>query len=415
MNMTNLRRTRIPGWFEYYRETCPICSKRGGCMVHEKGDTVVCIRIESKIVFSKNFQSWVHRLEEKQDFQVGKISEAVKTHKKISATMLDLVYQVMLENQKLEMSHMTHLTSTQRGMSKHEVEKRGYRSFSKRPWEVVEKIVKATGYQQFPGIPGFHKNKYGWTISGMEGIMIPYRNQFNQIVGFQIRVDNPRNDVEVEKGSISGLMARVKQQPNLVQVLDDGEIILEKELKLKEKEEIVLAEGKGSVKLVKGQRYFWLSSANRNEGCGAGDPLPMHIAVPTTKLSEWETGTLHKTKSVWLTEGALKADIAADHIEKVYDDAELNDIGSTIIAVPGVNTWRSVLPVLEDMDVETVTIAFDMDAISNKQVEQQLKMLIVELKSKGYHANIAMWNKDDGNGIDDVFINKRYPKIKKLF
>lgn len=415
MNISNFRRTRLSGWFEYYRETCPVCHKRGGCMINEKGDTVVCIRIESNILFSKGFQSWIHRLEEKQNVQVANIAGSIKNHKKSPSTILNLVYNTMLKNKVLEKSHLTHLTSKQRGMSKEEVDIREYRSFSDKPRETVKNITTETGYMQFPGVPGFYKTNNGWTISGIKGILIPYRDHFNQIVGFQIRVDKPRNDVEVNTGTLSGLKARVKNQPNTVQVLNDGEIVMEKEFEMGKTEEITSVEGTGSVKLVKGQRYFWLSSANKDEGCGAGDPLPIHIAVPTTQLSEWESGILHKTKSVWLTEGALKADIAANHIVKVYNTSKLQELGSTIIAIPGVNTWRSVFPTLEEMGVETVTIALDMDAISNKQVEQQLKMLITELKSKGYHANIAMWNKNDGNGIDDVLVNKRFPKIKKLF
>lgn len=64
--MNTLRRTKMEGWFEYYREVCPICHKSGGCIRNEEGDVVGCIRVESKKVFSKNPLTYLHFLNEKQ-------------------------------------------------------------------------------------------------------------------------------------------------------------------------------------------------------------------------------------------------------------------------------------------------------------------------------------------------------------
>lgn len=102
--------------------------------------------------------------------------------------------------------------------------------------------------------------------------------------------------------------------------------------------EAVISGSESGVKLVKGQRYFWLSSASKEDGTGAGDPLPVHVAVPTRQLNSWESSTLLKTNAVWITEGALKADIAVEHIIKVNKSEELEVIGSTFLAIPGVNT-----------------------------------------------------------------------------
>ena len=119
-------------------------------------------------------------------------------------------------------------------------------------------------------------------------------------------------------------------------------------------------------------------------------------------------------KSVWITEGGLKADISADHLENVYTKAQLETLGDTFLAIPGVNTWQIVLPALEEMGVETVNIAFDMDAMSNPDVEKHLKAFIQALKEKGYNVNFVVWNIKDGKGIDDMFLKRKYPQIRPL-
>ncbi len=409
-----MRKTRINGWYEFYRETCPICGKSGGCLLNEEGDKVACIRVESKVVFSNKFQSWLHMLKEKKAVDIAN-TQKVHTHEKAPASLLDVVFRAFLSNTELTADHNQHLTGASRGMSTFEIESRQYRSFPEKPWETVKKITEQLGYQQFPGIPGFYKNNFGWSIAGSKGVLIPYRNQYNEIVGFQTRVDNPRNDVEIDKGTTTHLRARVIKQPGRVQAFLDGEMVWEKDLEIGERCEVRLEDECGSVRLVKGQRYFWLSSGNKNEGAGAGDPSPVHVAVPSHELNTWTSGELLQKETVWITEGALKADIAAEHIQKAQTEGVRNDVGSTFVAIPGVNTWRTVLPVLEEMNVKHVNIAMDMDVMTNPSVEYHLKELIAELRVLGYTASLAIWNADDGKGIDDVLVNRRFPQLRKLF
>lgn len=384
-------------------------------MVNAKGDTVVCIRVESNVQFSKHFPSWIHRLKEVRKTKPSDetTGEFIEGNPKEEPENLHTVFKGLLDATRLTNAHYDHLIN--REMSDEEIFIREYRSFPEQPWNTAKDVAEITEIQDFTGIPGFFQNNYGWSISGREGILIPYRNEYNQIVGFQTRIDKPKNDVEVTPGSINGLQARVKEQPNLVQILVDGEIIEEVNLEL-EKMHSVYRDGVGFVKLVKGKRYFWLSSANKKNGTGAGDPMPVHVAVPTNELEEWETGTLRKASSVWITEGALKADIAVEHIEKVYDPEELSEIGTTFLAVAGVNTWRAAMPILKEMEVCRVNIAFDMDALQNAQVAFYLQQLIKELKNEKYSVNLALWNaEEDGKGIDDALTKRRYPKLKKMF
>lgn len=84
--MSNLRRSKIPGWYEYTREVCPICNKTGGCMIHENGEKVVCIRNQSKVQFSVKFPSWIHNLVEPK-----KVTKAnfVQGNKKVGGDKLE--------------------------------------------------------------------------------------------------------------------------------------------------------------------------------------------------------------------------------------------------------------------------------------------------------------------------------------
>lgn len=411
--MNTLRPTRMKGWFEYTRQTCPICGKTGGCIVNEKGDKVACIRTESKTMFSKNSSvpSWLHKLNEKVHVETSKRTDFI-THEKTFEVLLDRVYRALVHCCNLKEEHITHLTGASRMLTMHQIKTRQYVSFPKKPWETVKQISGLIGFKKYPGFPGFFKSDYGWSLNGWDGIMIPYRNVRNEIIGFQIRVDNPKNDVEIEKNNFPTLMACVKEQPNLVQVLVDGEIVSERRMELKE-EQVIEHEGlTGSVKLVKGQRYFWLSSATRNEGTGSGNPTPVHVAVPTEQLADWDS--TRKADSVWITEGALKADIAVDHLSKVYTKEQIAVLGDTFLATAGVNSWRLLLPILEEMEVKNVNVAFDMDVLNNPYVASHTKELIMELKSRGYKVTMALWNDEDGKGIDDLFTQKKSPKLQSL-
>lgn len=83
----------------------------------------------------------------------------------------------------------------------------------------------------------------------------------------------------------------------------DGEVYKEEYLALGEQITVMTYVNYGSVCLKKGQRYFWLSLANKEKGTGAGNPLLVHVAVPVCKLQNWEEGEIHQTDSVWITKG----------------------------------------------------------------------------------------------------------------
>lgn len=419
---STLRRTRVPGWYEFYREPCDICGHRGACMVHEDGEAIACIRVESKHPFSKNsaVPSWLHWLKGEKKRKIDKSNAAHEVgEKKKSSNILNEVFRALLDCTILEDSHYDHLTSSSRQLTDNQIFARQYRSFPEKPWETVKDLENMLGLSDFRGIPGFYeaKGQFGpyWSIAGTQGILLPFRNPKNEIEGLQFRVDNPPNDVEIKKNR-DGLQARVIKQPNLVQIAFNGEIIMEKELEFSKFETISYKnELVGWVKLIKGQRYYWLSSANKPKGTGSGSPAPVHVAVPSQELLNWEVGEKRTAKTVWLSEGPLKCDIAVDKIVQLYDPIELNDIGTTMLALPGVGAWRLALPILKEMGVEQVNICFDADAVNNIYVKKHLFECAKELKSLGYIGNLAIWKEEDGKGIDDLLLNNKISNLKRLF
>lgn len=421
MKLKLMRQTRIKGWFEYYRTPCVICGSTGGCMVNEEGTAVACIRVESDKYFSKNsaLPSYLHLLKgnQKQKIDKDEVEELYKGNAKKDDSFLNDIYHAFLDCLELDDEHYDHLISSTRQLSDKQVKVREYRSFPERPWDTVKMVSEELNTNNFSGVPGFYKkDERYWTIAGAKGILIPFRNHYNQIVGFQYRIDNPPNVVEVKQNK-PGLKARIKEYPGLVQVVLDGEIISEMDLKVDKKWTTISYENeiKGWIRVVKGNRYYWLSSANKPEGTGSGDPAPIHIAVPTSRLQNWQEGELLKAKTVWLSEGPLKCDIASDCIENLYDPLELEDIGTSFLALPGVGAWRLSIPVMKEMGVEKVNICFDADAVSNPHVKKHLLECVKELKEQGFNANLILWNEEDGKGIDDLLLNRKLPHIKNLF
>lgn len=415
-----MRQTRVKDWFEFYRTPCPICGKTGGCMLNKEGTAVACIRIESGKYFSKNsaLPSFLHLLKGKtRKVNTAEIEKAPIGYPKQPNKTLNAVYRTLIDCLDLDDSHYSHLLSESRQLNDNQIQIRQYKSFPDKPWDVARSIQSGLEIKHFKGIPGFYlKDEKYWTISGTKGILIPFRNHYNEITGFQYRIDKPLNKVEV-KINTQGLQARIKEQPGLVQVLFEGEIISEIEIEVSKKWTNISHQGKmlGWIRVVKGNRYFWLSSANKKHGAGSGDPAPVHVAVPTSKLLKWKEGELLKVKTAWLSEGPLKCDISSDLIEKLYDPLELDDIGSTFLATPGAGAWRLAIPTLQEMGVEQVNLCFDADSVSNPYVKKHLMECAKELKRLEFKANLILWNEDDGKGLDDLLLKGFLPHIKRLF
>ena len=127
-------------------------------------------------------------------------------------------------------------------------------------------------------------------------------------------------------------------------------------------------------------KYRWLSSKNYNAGCSPGAPI--HVA-----------GSIYTNGEVWITEGPLKADIAALQLNRL------------VLAVPGVGNWPGVIPIIRELTPERVIIAFDMDKVNNPTVKLHSNMLVKCLINRGIRTFEADWD-SKYKGVDDLLMQE---------
>ncbi|MGI9951963.1 DUF3854 domain-containing protein [Moorellaceae bacterium AZ2] len=134
-----------------------------------------------------------------------------------------------------------------------------------------------------------------------------------------------------------------------------------------------------------GGKYRWLSS---RKGRGPKAKVRYHVAAAG------------KLRRVWITEGPLKADVAAHFLKE------------TVIAVPGVNTWKStgLVEAVKGHGVEEVIIAYDTDARANIYVARASLDLGRELFRTGIKVRYAWWD-SRYKGIDDLLNAGCSPEI----
>ena len=110
----------------------------------------------------------------------------------------------------------------------------------------------------------------------------------------------------------------------------------------------------------------------------------IHCCVPNKNIT-----------GVYLTEGALKADIAACVS------------GIPFVAVLGVNSLRHLLSTLSQFkNLKKVFIAYDMDKFNNPDVMKAQDNLVKLLTEAGYMVQIVNWDRNY-KGIDDYLVGKK--------
>ena len=135
-----------------------------------------------------------------------------------------------------------------------------------------------------------------------------------------------------------------------------------------------------------GNRYVYVSST-RYGGPGPGAPvhIPLSIKSPVA--------------TVRLTEGELKADIATA------------TSGVPTISLPGVAGWRAGIPVLRDLGVTTVRLAFDADAATNAVVAKAQLYCAQALLAEGFALEFERWDLSVAKGIDDLLASGKEPEL----
>lgn len=296
----------------------------------------------------------------------------VMEEEKASDKVLDDTYRAFLS--ELSLSEKNRYMLKARGLSDDEIEVLGYKTFPRKDeidFFALCRRLQTNGHV-LKGVPGFYKTSKGdYTfVQITKGIIMPCVNINNQIIGLQVRKD------------------------------DDLRVFIESEGRY---------EGKCS----------WFSSKNRNGGCSAN--AEVHYACDF-KFSQ-ETGQYEMIlpeDGVLLTEGIMKADITGYMVPNI-----------PIISVPGVDARKQLkknLLLLKEKGVKQVWLAYDMDYLTNSNVQEacaKTKALIEEL---GLTYTRMQWEnsiviKDNSgnemkvnlNGIDDYMVYAKLniiPKIK---
>ena len=99
--------------------------------------------------------------------------------------------------------------------------------------------------------------------------------------------------------------------------------------------------------------------------------------------------------SAYLTEGALKADVAS-----------VLSGGAMFIAVPGVNAAKCLPDTLSQLNIKKVYEAFDMDKQVNNHVRKALKNIYNILNMYGIEVQTCTWN-PWYKGIDEYFLYRK--------
>lgn len=136
-----------------------------------------------------------------------------------------------------------------------------------------------------------------------------------------------------------------------------------------------------------GPKYTWLSSSKH------GGPSPGNrVHVPAFG---------GERTSIRITEGELKADIATA-LSRILT-----------LSIPGVSSWRQVLPVLKECGAKTVRLAFDADAKTNPNVARAFGLTAKALEQEGYEIEVETWDIAEGKGIDDLLAAGGRPAVLK--
>jgi len=234
----------------------------------------------------------------------------------------DATYRAFLSLCNLHERHWRDLL--ERGLTRDQIEKNGYRSWPSDLRGIALKLLRMGCTLE--GVPGFYKDKKGWTIKSLDwffggkpasGILIPQRNSKGQIQGFQIRLDDPDPEAEV-----------IEDRP----------------------------------------RYVAMTSRDKEGGAPAY--AYVHFRRGARGCSE-----------IILTEGALKADVIC--ALSGYSVLSVPGVNSQKY-LPA--AFRSLMK----RDVQKIRIAYDMDLREKKEVQKAYKKLVSTLDATCTHCGVVV-------------------------
>jgi hypothetical protein len=142
-------------------------------------------------------------------------------------------------------------------------------------------------------------------------------------------------------------------------------------------------------------KYLMISSSDKPRGASSG--TPPHFATLNVTDENGHLAYRHMFRETIVTEGALKANIIA-----AYSN-------TPTVGLVGVGCFNdSIGQKLKQAfpNLETVKIAFDMDAAVNPAVKAQRDRLVLTLEKINLKARVLSWNRAY-KGFDDYLVNQQ--------
>ena len=323
---------------------CPVCAKAKGCLVSSDNSTAVCLRIGSNSEVGWGLGGFYHRLSERLLVSASPVVFVPGVRRRAEISVLSRVYDELLSQHDLSVEHREHLLGP-RGLSAEAVKVRKYRSWGQYR-SLRYRLAKAAYY------------RFGADALDVPGVIVRKQGERDEYVtlagapGIAI----PIRDVH---SRICGMQIRVEHPKP----------------------------GAG--------KYAWLSSASQG---GATAGTPVHVARPLTGKDKEK-----KSTRVWLTEGALKADIACDRLDEI------------VIAVPGVNAVSEYVPTLDALmergELLELVIALDSDWRDNPKVARARLLLAERAARIGATVWLADWSQEH-KGLDDLLLAGGRPVLE---
>ena len=418
-------------WVRVSRDyPCPICGKADWCAFNMQQTKAVCMRqIDHSLPSFMGGTLYTLTGGAKVDFSHLEVSEGEKL---APAYILHKVYSLVIATFGLTKEHIVHLKA-ERGLTAEQIALRGYASATKathsrqvakierdKDGKIVsiqtiwEDLFEKNGLPRdaWVGVPGFSYDEQMQApcFNAAFGILIPCRNDWGQIVGMQVRLDDSeiKTYATIDKEFESTYRVSVKKAENgfnyRVYTKENFEVVCEGTTT----EHEVFFDNGFSFKIKTGPKYVFVSSSGKTRGTSAKS-VP-HFAFPDNVLAQAkfdEQGKsrvylMGKVDKVIVTEGLLKGDIIAS----VAPTSRLAPLGSVlVVAMAGVSSWKPVADKIIKYKFEEAYLAFDQDFVENDSVFDRLDDMVHYLTfDKGLVSSVLTW--ETGKGLDDFLLSE---------
>jgi hypothetical protein len=318
---------------------CPVCGRPDWCLVARDGRYAVCMRVESARAARGGAGGWVHLLRDAPALLCSAPTWTIPSGRPPSLASPERRHHAYARLQAAALLSEEHRCSLlARGYSVDEIVARGYRTLPpENRWKLARRCYD--GELDMPhGVPGF------FPAVGGDG---PYWSLAG-VPGLLIPCRSP-----------SGQIRAYRVRPDHIGK-DEG-------------------------------KYRWLSSGHKKGGQSSG--VHAHVARPAEKeLID---------PDVWITEGEIKADLAATRL------------GAVVVSMPGVSSWATVLPDLTEIlpNGGRVVVALDADWREKKAVHAAVRNACLACLALGFAVKVAQWDPTH-KGLDDLLTASGKPEMR---